>query len=115
MYWTGQSEAHLVCFIIQAIFSVVQWEAAMIRSPSFSLPSSSMTTKNSPRAKACKAPSMVSHLNSSVWPFVLVEGLLPLGSFDFDGDDRTLDATGICLKSATGAMTKPSMSFGGFG
>ena len=112
MYWGGQGRAYLVCFIIQAIFSVVQWEAAIIRSPSFSLPSSSMTTKNSPRAKACKASSMLSHLNSTVWPFVLVEVLPPLVDFDFDGDDRTPDAT---LKSATGAMTKASMSFSGLG
>jgi hypothetical protein len=53
----------LVCLIIQAIFSVVHKLAAIIRSPSFSLFSSSMTTRNSPRANAAKVSSMESKAN----------------------------------------------------
>jgi hypothetical protein len=101
---TRQYETYLVCFIIQAIFSVVQWEAAMMRSPSFSLLSSSMTTKNSPRAKASKASSIGSNLNASgAESFVLVEGLPSLAGFEV-GDDRGPDITGPCLKSAMGAI-----------
>ena len=37
---------------MKAIFSGVQWTAATIRSPSFSRPSSSITTTISPRSKA---------------------------------------------------------------
>jgi len=56
---------HLVCLIIQAIFSVVHCEADMIRSPSFSRFSSSITTRNSPAAKESKAASMVSNANEA--------------------------------------------------
>jgi hypothetical protein len=52
---------HLVCLIIQAIFSVVHWLAEIIRSPSFSLFSSSMTTRNSPAEKLVRASSIVSN------------------------------------------------------
>ena len=102
----GCSKAYLVCFIIQAIFSVVQWEAAMIRSPSFSLPSSSMTTKNSPRAKASNASSIESKSKPFARPFALVERLAPFVGFRIE-DDRGCepDMTGLCLKSATGAIT----------
>jgi len=60
----GQT-THLVCLIIQAIFSVVHWLAAMMRSPSFSLFSSSITTKNSPAANAASASSMESNAKAS--------------------------------------------------
>lgn len=56
--------AHLVCFIIHAIFSVVHWLAEMMRSPSFSRVSSSITTKNSPAAKAASASDMASNANA---------------------------------------------------
>ena len=105
-----EKEAYLVCFIIQAIFSVVQWEAAIIRSPSFSLPSSSITTKNSPRAKASRASSIESKSNLSVWPFVFA-GRPVFVDFKID-DDRGPDMTSLCLKSATGAITKSTVSFG---
>jgi hypothetical protein len=42
----------------QAIFSLVHSLAAISRSPSFSLLSSSMTTTNFPAAKAARADSM---------------------------------------------------------
>ena len=51
---------YLVCLIIQAICSVEQPAAGTMRSPSFSRPSSSMTTTNSPRAMAAMAVSIVS-------------------------------------------------------
>ncbi len=51
---------HLVCLIMKAIFSVVQCAAEMIRSPSFSRFSSSITTRSSPAAKASRASSMES-------------------------------------------------------
>jgi hypothetical protein len=54
---------NLVCLIIQAIFSVVQRLAEMMRSPSFSRFSSSITTKNSPELNAVKASSMESNPN----------------------------------------------------
>lgn len=98
-----------MCFIIQAIFSVVQWGAAMIRSPSFSLPSSSTTTRNSPRAKAPNASSMESNLNSSAWPFVLVEVLPLFAGFELEGD-RGLDTTSLCLKSAIGAISESGVN-----
>lgn len=53
----GGRAAHLVCLIIQAIFSVETSLAAAMRSPSFSRPSSSITTRNSPRANAAMASS----------------------------------------------------------
>ena len=109
-YRTGPNKTYLVCFIIQAIFSVVQWEAAIIRSPSFSLPSSSMTTKNSPRPNASKASSIESNLNSSVWPFMFVEELPSFAGFELD-DDRGRDVTNLCLKSAMGAIPESSVSF----
>ena len=56
----------LVCLIIQAIFSVVQCAAEMMRSPSFSLFSSSMTTRNSPRLNASSASSINFNV-SVVW------------------------------------------------
>lgn len=77
----------------------------MIKSPSFSLPSSSMTTRNSPRAKDSKASSMESNLNSSTWPFVFVEELAPFVGFELE-DDRGPDMTVHCLKSAIGAIFK---------
>lgn len=55
--WRGTD---LVCLIIQAIFSVVHWLPAMIRSPSFSRFSSSITTRNSPFSKASRASGTVS-------------------------------------------------------
>ena len=73
----------------------------MIRSPSFSLPSSSMTTRNSPLAKASKASSIESNLNLFVWPFVPVEGLPFFAGFELE-DDRGPDITSLCLKSAMG-------------
>ena len=77
----------------------------MIRSPSFSLPSSSMTTRNSPRAKASKASSIESNPNPPARPFVLAGGLPLFVSFEFE-DDRGLDITSLCLKSAMGAISK---------
>ena len=49
----------------QAIFCVETALAAMMRSPSFSLPSSSMTTMNSPRPNASMASSMESNAKAS--------------------------------------------------
>ena len=61
---------YLVCLIIQAIFSVVQKLAAIIRSPSFSLFSSSITTRNSPRVNAANASSIESNANDGrTWGF----------------------------------------------
>ena len=77
----------------------------MIRSPSFSLPSSSTTTRNSPRAKAPKASSIESNLNSSVWPFAPVEVLPLFVGFELEGD-RGLDTTSLCLKSAMGTISE---------
>lgn len=51
-------KTHEECLTIQAIFSVVQSEAAMMRSPSFSLSMSSTTTMTSPAAIASSASSM---------------------------------------------------------
>jgi len=52
---------------------------------------------------------MESNLNAVAWPFVLVEEVpLPAG-FEFD-DDRGPDMTGLCLKSATGAIPKSNVS-----
>ncbi len=59
----GENQTDLVCLIIQAIFSVVHWFAAMMRSPSFSRFSSSITTRNSPFVKALRASGMVSNEN----------------------------------------------------
>ena len=56
--------AHLVTFINHAIFSVVIASAAIIKSPSFSLDSSSMTTTNSPCRNAARASSIESNVNS---------------------------------------------------
>lgn len=50
-----------MCLIIHAIFSVVHCEPDMIRSPSFSRFSSSITTRNSPAANAASASSMASN------------------------------------------------------
>lgn len=61
---TSNSRPHLVCLIIQAIFSVVHWLPEVIRSPSFSRFSSSITTRNSPAAKAASASSIGSKENS---------------------------------------------------
>ena len=61
MHW---GETYLVCLIIHAIFCVEVALAATMRSPSFSLPSSSMTMRNSPRPKAAIASSMGSNANS---------------------------------------------------
>lgn len=47
-----------MCLMNQAIFSIVHSLAAISRSPSFSLLSSSMTTTNFPAAKAARADSM---------------------------------------------------------
>ena len=52
---------NLVCLIIQAICSVEHPAAGMMRSPSFSRDSSSITTTNSPRATAAIALSTVSN------------------------------------------------------
>lgn len=52
---------HLVCLIIQAICSVEHPAPGMIRSPSFSRASSSITTTNSPRAMAATALSIESN------------------------------------------------------
>ena len=84
----------------------------MIKSPSFSLPSSSMTTKNSPRAKASKATSIESNLNSPARSFAFIEELLSFGGFELE-DDRGLDITSLCLKSAMGAIPGSSVSFKG--
>lgn len=54
MLWTD-----LVCLMNHAIFSVVHSLAAINKSPSFSLFSSSMTTTKSPRLNAARAASMV--------------------------------------------------------
>jgi hypothetical protein len=54
---------YLVQRIIQAIPSVVTFSAAQIKSPSFSLLSSSMTTTNSPRAIASIASGIGSKAN----------------------------------------------------
>jgi hypothetical protein len=58
--------AYLVCLIIHAIFSVVHKLPAIIRSPSFSLFSSSMTTRNSPWANAANASSIESKANDDL-------------------------------------------------
>ena len=52
---------NLVCLIIQAICSVEHPAAGIMRSPSFSRDSSSITTTNSPRAMAAIALSTVSN------------------------------------------------------
>ena len=83
----------------------------MIKSPSFSLLSSSMTTKNSPRAKASKASSIESNLNSSVRPLGPVEELPLFAGFELEGD-RGLDMTSLCLKSAMGAISGCASSKG---
>lgn len=62
--------AHLVCLINHAIFLVVHSLAAITRSPSFSRPSSSITTTNSPALNAASASSMGSNWNVDM---VLVE------------------------------------------
>ena len=59
-----QGRTYLVCLIIHAIFCVESALPATMRSPSFSRPSSSMTTRNSPRANAAMASSMVSNVNA---------------------------------------------------
>ena len=59
-----RGDTYLVCLIIHAIFCVERALPAMMRSPSFSRPSSSMTTTNSPRPKASMASSMGSNANS---------------------------------------------------
>ena len=48
-----------VCRIMNAIFSVVMSEAAMMRSPSFSREGESSTTMNSPLRKAVIASGIV--------------------------------------------------------
>ena len=76
-----------------------------MRSPSFSLPSSSMTTRNSPRAKASRASSIGSKRSPSARPLV-----------DFTIDDRGPDmiSRGLnCLKSATGAIVEFTWAAGG--
>jgi len=50
---------------------------------------------------------MASNLNVSAW---LVEELPTLAGFEFD-DDRGPEMT-LCLKSATGAISESSISFG---
>lgn len=52
---------NLVCLINHAIFLVVHSLAAMTRSPSFSRPSSSMTTTKSPALNAARASSIGSN------------------------------------------------------
>jgi hypothetical protein len=64
---TMRTNTYLVCLIIQAIFSVVHCDAAMMRSPSFSLFSSSITTRNSPAAKPASASSIVSKAKLVRW------------------------------------------------
>lgn len=56
-------ESHLVQRIMKAIPSVVIFDAAQMRSPSFSRPSSSITTINSPRDIADRASGMLSKVN----------------------------------------------------
>ena len=59
-----QEHMYLVCLIIHAIFCMENTLPATMRSPSFSQPSSSMTTRNSPRANAAMASSMASNANA---------------------------------------------------
>lgn len=71
----GGRMPNLVCLMNQAIFSVVTRLAAQIRSPSFSLLSSSITMMNSPRRKASSASGTVSKLA----PLELVVSVLGTG------------------------------------
>src|SRR5882724_11720689 len=75
--------AYLVCLIIQAIVSVVHKLPAVIRSPSFSLFSSSMTTRISPRENAAKASSIESKANSGLTKgfFTSAGALLDIAGF----------------------------------
>ena len=59
-----QGRTYLVCLIIHAIFCVESALPATMRPPSYSRPSSSMTTRNSPRANAAMASSMGSNANA---------------------------------------------------
>ena len=60
-----KQRTYLECLTSQAIFWVETALAAMMRSPSFSLLSSSITTRNSPRAKASIASSIGSNAKLS--------------------------------------------------
>ena len=60
----AKEETHLVCLIIHAIFCADIALAAAMRSPSFSRPSSSMTTRNLPRANTAMASSTASNANA---------------------------------------------------
>lgn len=75
---------HLDHFTIQAIFSVVHCDAAMMRSPSFSLSMSSTTTRISPFRTACRASSMLSSVTSTTFPLIFalaeVEGAGMVGA-----------------------------------
>ena len=124
---------HLVCLIIHAIFCADIALAAAMRSPSFSRPSSSMTTRNSPRANAASASSIGSNANvartgagltscgrageavagtrgKSIDPVSMGVGMLELGGAPFilDGGRGEEGAGGADdsggMVSATGAM-----------
>ena len=109
----GNQRTYLECLTSQAIFWVETALAAMMRSPSFSLLSSSITTRNSPRAKASIASSIGSNAKlsrtgtsgtscgreddavagmsgkSSGWvPFILIAGLD--GVWEVERDDEDL-------------------------
>ena len=64
---TGVQIRPLVCRIMNAIFSVVMSEEAMIRSPSFSREALSRTMMNSPR------PGVVVVSFGRGWVFLVVE------------------------------------------
>lgn len=72
--------AHLVCRIKNAIFSVVISLAAMHRSPSFSRPSSSITTTNCPRLYAATASSTGSNSKVEDEDDMVVRGRSDLSS-----------------------------------
>lgn len=112
-----QSEAtHLVCLIKKAIFSVVILSAAIMRSPSFSRDSSSMTTRNSPRWNASTALFMLSKAKgagpwdcdtttrSAGTPFARISGALDM-VFLTKGDDDCLENGGGTVEGCTGKAT----------
>ena len=68
---SGAQTMPQVLRMMNAIFSGVQWEAAMIKSPSFSRSSSSVTMTSSPLAKASMA-------SDTEWCMTLLSKLVPV-------------------------------------
>jgi len=100
-----------VYLIIQAICSVEQPTAGIMRSPSFSRASSSITTTNSPRAMAAMALSIVSNAKEvrrgGVRSFGARRGgeeRSKTGRMEVMGTYVVGTVTVFCWRTATGAM-----------